>query len=101
MSRRRYVRTTAATCVAAACALIVGVPTGGADASDKASCLGIESSNVAPPGSSDEFPGGRAEAQTFVFELADQLGVPPGALASSFAKVHAGSHEACDEAGGG
>ena len=63
-----------------------------ADASGHASCNGIESSVVSPPGSSEEFPGGRSQIS---HEL-KQAGGPPGALYSAFAKVHAGSHEGCD-----
>ena len=66
-----------------------------ADASSQASCIGIESSSVAPPGSTDEFPGGRAEISHFL----KSLGGPPGANVSGEAKLHLGSHEACDAAG--
>ena len=66
-----------------------------ADAGSHASCIGIESSSIAPPGSSDEFPGGRAEISHFL----KSLGGPPGANVSGEAKLHLGSHEACDAAG--
>jgi hypothetical protein len=66
-----------------------------ADAGSKASCIGIESSSIAPPGSSDEFPGGRAEISHFL----KGLGGPPGATVNDAAKLHLGSHEACDAAG--
>ena len=66
-----------------------------ADAGSHASCIGIESSSVAPPGSTDEFPGGRAEISHFL----KSLGGPPGANVSGEAKLHLGSHEACDTAG--
>ena len=69
-----------------------------ADAGGEASCIGIESSSVAPPGSSDEFSGGRAQAAHFLKDLSTDLGVPPGAIYSFVAKFHEGSHEACDEA---
>ena len=65
-----------------------------ADAGPKASCIGIESSSVAPPGSSDEFSDGRAQ----VAHLLKSFGGPPGAIYSFVAKFHEGSHEACDEA---
>ena len=64
-----------------------------ADAHGNASCLGFEASGVAPPGSSDEFPGGVAELQAF---LKDTFGDPTGAIVSAAAKQHLGSHEACD-----
>jgi hypothetical protein len=64
-----------------------------ADAHGNASCLGFEASGVAPPGSSDEFPGGVAELQAF---LKDTFGHPTGAIISAAAKQHLGSHEACD-----
>jgi len=65
-----------------------------ADAGGEASCIGIESSSVAPPGSSDEFSDGRAQ----VAHLLKSFGGPPGAIYSFVAKFHEGSHEACDEA---
>jgi hypothetical protein len=77
---------------------LAGVTGARADASGHASCIGIESSSISPAGSTDEFPGGRREAEVFVQNLAAQLGVTPGAIISSVAHEHAGSHEACDEA---
>jgi len=65
-----------------------------ADAGSHASCIGLESSSIAPPGSTDEFPGGRAEAS----HLLKSLGGPPGAIISDAAKLHLGSHAACDAA---
>jgi hypothetical protein len=64
-----------------------------ADAHGNASCLGFEASGIAPPGSSDEFPGGVAELQAF---LLDTFGHPTGAIVSGAAQLHLGSHEACD-----
>jgi ABC-type phosphate/phosphonate transport system substrate-binding protein len=64
-----------------------------ADAHSNASCIGFEASGVAPPRSSDEFPGGVAELQAF---LKDTFGHPTGAIVSGAAKQHLGSHEACD-----
>lgn len=66
-----------------------------------ASCVGIESSAISPPGSSDEELGGRPQLATELRQLAAGLGVTPGALVSGFAHLHAGSHEACDAPAGG
>jgi hypothetical protein len=86
--------------IAVACSQFGGVQSAFADASSHAGCVGIESSAVSPPGSTDEFPGGRAQVAAFLKGLAGDLGISPGALVSPLAKVHAGSHEACDEAAG-
>ena len=67
-----------------------------AEAAAPASCVGHEASNISPPGSSDEFPGGMPELQTFIRE--NFPGTPPGTVSSTVAKLHEGSHEACDEA---
>jgi hypothetical protein len=67
-----------------------------ADAHANASCIGLEASGIAPPGSSDEFPGGMKELQAF---LRDAVGHPTGSIISEVAKLHLGSHEACDAAG--
>ena len=67
-----------------------------AEAGAPASCVGHEASNISPPGSSDEFPGGMPELHSFIRE--NFPGTPPGAVISSVAKLHEGSHEACDEA---
>ena len=64
-----------------------------ADAHRKASCIGFEASGIAPPGSSDEFPGGVAELQRF---LHSTFGHSSGAIVSGVAKQNLGSHEACD-----
>jgi hypothetical protein len=64
-------------------------------ASTTASCMGIEASDLSPPGSSSEVPGGMPEFRRFVKE---NLPGPPGAFTRTFAHLHAGSHEACDEA---
>ena len=66
-----------------------------ADAHTSAGCVGFEASGIAPPGSSDEFPGGAAQLQAF---LQDAFGQPTGAIVSSVAKLHEVSHAACDEA---
>jgi hypothetical protein len=89
--------------LAAAIAVIVAfaVPASPAlsDAGSKASCMGIETSSLSPPGSSDEVPGGMPEFRRFIRESFPD--VPPGAISRVFARLHAGSHEACDEAVGG
>jgi hypothetical protein len=97
MNARHLARTTTVTCALVLGIGALGTSSAWADASGHASCIGIESSSISPPGSTDEFPGGRAEASRFVNDLAAQLGITPGAIISSVAHVHAGSHEACDE----
>ena len=67
-----------------------------AAAGGPASCMGHESSSISPPGSSEEFPGGRPDLEKFVRD--NFPGTPPGAVKSQVAKLHEGSHEACDEA---
>jgi hypothetical protein len=94
MSRRAIVRSTAAFITAAACVLGVGVSAAGADASGGASCVGIEASSISPPGSSDEFAGGMPEVIRFVASAAGKV----GPVVSAVAKLHEGSHAACDEA---
>ncbi len=96
MNRRWYVRCGAMTAVAA-CALLLSGPSAVADASGNASCLGIEASAISPPGSLEEFPGGMPELVRFVMDQAGKV----GPVASQVARIHAGSHEACDEATGG
>ena len=66
-----------------------------ADASANASCMGIEASEISPPGSNNEFLGGVPEFGEFIKLLADAFGLPPGALISTIAKLHLGSHELC------
>jgi hypothetical protein len=68
-----------------------------ADAAGRASCLGLESSSIAPAGTSEEFPEGRAELQAVVRQLARDAGAPPGAIVQVVAHLHAGSHAGCDE----
>ena len=67
-----------------------------ADAGSHASCIGHEASGVSPKGSSDEFPGGVPQIHQIIVEAFP--GVPFGAIISTVAHIHAGSHEACDEA---
>jgi hypothetical protein len=67
-----------------------------------ASCMGIELSATSPPGSSDEVPGGAPDLMAGLQGLAGAVGLPVGRVISLFiAPLHAGSHEACDEALGG
>lgn len=67
-----------------------------------ASCMGIELSAISPPGSSDEVPGGAPELMAELKGLAGAIRLPVGQVISLFiAPMHAGSHEACDEALGG
>lgn len=69
-----------------------------ADAGTNASCHGIESSNISPPGSNSEVPGGMPEFNQAVKDIAAALGIPVGQIQAFFAQIHAGSHEACDAA---
>jgi hypothetical protein len=57
--------------------------------------MGIEASSLSPPGSSSEMPGGMPEFRRFIRE---NFSTPPGVVTRAFAQLHAGSHEACDEA---
>jgi hypothetical protein len=63
------------------------------EASGHASCIGLEASSISPPGSSTEFPGGMAQLVAVV-KAEGKL----GPVVSAVARLHAGSHEACDEA---
>ena len=92
-------RLAVATFVAALLALAYA-GTASAQASGNASCMGIEASGISPPATSAEFPGGVQELRAFIRGLAGDLGVSPGAVTSFLAKLHEGSHEACDEAAG-
>lgn len=94
MRTRPYRRLVATAVAVTACVPVVGVQTALADASGKASCIGIEASDLSPPGSSDEFLGGMPELVSVV----RGLGGPPGAIISPVAKLRAGSHAACDAA---
>lgn len=58
-----------------------------ASAAPPASCMGHEASSVSSPGSSSEAPGGMSD---FLPELRS--------FVSFFARLHEGSHEACDAA---
>ena len=79
----------------------VAAPAAAAAASEPnghASCIGLEQASISPPGSSDEEPGGARQFIGEVKELATSFGLRPGALLSFIARLHAGSHELCDEA---
>jgi hypothetical protein len=83
--------------------LTVAAPAGtaladvGSASSTRASCMGIEAAAISPPGSSTEAPGGVRDIKAFVDQVAP--GVPPGkAFFSVAARLHEGSHAACDEA---
>jgi hypothetical protein len=80
----------------AAVSALVVVPASGAfaDARPRASCMGHEASSVAPAGTSDEIPGGMHQFTQLIRE--EFPGVPAGAIYSTIAKLHEGSHEACD-----
>jgi len=78
--------------------LLLGAPAAMADSTGNASCMGIEASAISPPGTSEEVPGGAAELSAFIRDLADQLGVTPGAVVAFIARLREGSHDACDEA---
>jgi hypothetical protein len=92
---RRSFRIVAVSIGLAAFVPVVGASPALGDASGKASCVGIEASSVSPAGSSDEFPGGMRQ---LVAAVKEEAGGKLGPALSSFAKVHAGSHEACDAA---
>jgi hypothetical protein len=97
MASSRFSRL-AAVCVAGVgFAAFAATPAHG-DASGKASCIGIEASSVSPPGSSDEFSGGMSQ---LVSAVKEEAGGKLGSAIGPFAKLHAGSHEACDAAAGG
>ena len=66
-------------------------------AAPPSSCMGQEASSLSPPGSTDEAPGGMPDLTGF----AKANFSPPGTLFTTFAHLHEGSHEACDEAVGG
>jgi hypothetical protein len=90
--RKRSFRLAVAAVGAAASLQLTAGQTAFADASGEASCIGIEASSISPPGSSLEFPGGMPELLSFV----RGTGAKIGPVVSSSAKVHAGSHEACE-----
>ena len=91
--RKRFIEVLICCCLAAGFGVLQG-GVGFAAAGTHASCVGIEVSSISPPGSSDEFPGGVPELNGVV----RSFGVPPGVVYSAVAKLHEGSHEACDAA---
>ena len=95
MSKTRTVMAVAIATLAFTCLSAQALADAG---SPRASCLGIEASNLSPPGSSGEVPGGMREFMQFVRE---NIPGTPGAFVSGFARLHEGSHEACDVAVGG
>jgi hypothetical protein len=80
----------------AAMMAVAGAGPASADAAGPASCMGHEASNISPPGSSEEVPGGMPGLRTEIREAFP--GVPQGLVYSQIAKLHEGSHEDCDEA---
>ncbi len=65
------------------------------DARGSASCMGFEASGISPAGSSAEFPGGPAQLRRWIGDAFP--GLPPGAIYRTVARLHEGSHAACDE----
>ena len=87
--------------VAALGLLVAGLqPTAAvANAGGSASCVGLELSDISPPGTNPEFPDGGPGFVAEVTELAAALGFKNrGDLISFVAKLHEGSHENCDAA---
>ena len=68
----------------------------------RASCAGYEASDVSPPGSEDGpfSKDGMPGILAFIDAIIAGTGLPRGAVIAVLAKLHAGSHEACDEAVG-
>ena len=66
------------------------------------SCAGYEASDVSPPGSEDgvfsKF--GMPGILAFIDVIRAAAGLPRGAVIAVLARLHEGSHEACDEAVG-
>ena len=75
-----------------------GLVAGAEEPNGSASCMGLELASISPPGTSEEEPGGATQFVGEIKEFAAFLGVPAGGLLSFIASLHAGSHEACDEA---
>jgi hypothetical protein len=68
----------------------------------RTSCAGYEASDVSPPGSEDGpfSQYGMPGILAFIDAIIASSGLPRGAVIALLARVHAGSHEACDEAVG-
>jgi hypothetical protein len=80
-------------------AVLLVQPTSASANAGNASCVGLELSDISPPGTNPEFPDGGPGFVAEVTELAAALGFKNrGDLISFIAKLHEGSHEACDEA---
>jgi hypothetical protein len=80
-------------------ALLVQPTSAFANAGKSASCIGLELSDISPPGTNAEFPKGGPGFVAEVTELAPALGFKNrGDLISFIAKLHEGSHENCDAA---
>jgi hypothetical protein len=69
----------------------------GSKGTTAASCVGVESAGISPPGSSDEFVGGIPGLHSFLRESFPDSSL--GSLVSPFAKLHLQTHEGCDAAG--
>jgi hypothetical protein len=96
--RRRLVTVVAALGLFVA-VLLVQPTSAFANAGGSASCVGLELSDISPPGTNDEFPDGGPGFVAEVTELAAALGFNNrGDLISFVAKLHEGSHENCDKA---
>jgi hypothetical protein len=83
----------------AASVQFVGAGAASADASGQASASGSRHRRSRLPGSSDEFPEGLPGVLLEVITAADTFGITRGAIFSSAARLHAGSHAECDKAG--
>jgi hypothetical protein len=93
---KRYQIIAGGTALIAGLVLVPGGATAFADAGASASCLGHEASAISPPGSSEELPGGMPQLKDFI--STEFPGVPRGLVYRAIARLHEGSHEACDEA---
>jgi hypothetical protein len=98
MDRRRSRWFTPVAGGAVLAAALFAAPVSAAGPGAHASCMGIELAAISPPGTSDEIPGGAPAFAAEIKGIAAFLGVPPGVLFSTIARIHAGSHEACDAA---
>ena len=94
--RKRMIRSLAVLLGLVVVLMVLPVGVAFADAGSHASCMGIEASAISPKGTSEELPGGMPQHTRFL--KASFPGVPLGAIVGQVAKIHAGSHEACDEA---
>ena len=95
--RKHHGRLSLASLSLAGMLLLSATTASAADPGSGRSCMGHEGSDISPPGSSSEFPGGMPEFKAAVADLLG--GAPFGSFVGGvFAKLHEGSHEACDEA---